>query len=133
MVWGVMTVTFYAESVDAEHWLTLAKENARAIIHASGLGRFDFGSVGQVKADTIPDILAQIETALASADELKPYAYNGNECTPTVCNEISSNVVRLNYSVRNPELTETYLRRKLARLYILLTAAVDINKAVRWG
>lgn len=130
-----MSVTFHSEKVEAHHYMNLANSNASALIAVAGLNKYDDCGCGKVSLEALPAILHNIEEALSNSNQVKPYVRAPvDEQSVTIVTRSNSNVVRVKRGpyVYDPGIDEAYLYRKLARLYILTTAALDAGSDLEW-
>jgi len=130
-----MSVTFRSNGVPERFYLELTNSNARAVMQASGLLKFDYFGIGAVAPNALPSILASIEEALASPVILKQYVRQSvHEQALKIKKQHDTNVVKIERgpAILHYGLEESALRRKLARLYILATMVMEAHSALEW-
>lgn len=130
-----MRVTFNVSGVSAQHWLYLPVEDAWAILQAAGLTVYStYAPYGKVPVEQLTRVLASIELKIASPS-LKEYVRLPAKGRMVIINRDGSNVVKVEHGpqVEDQGLDEPSVRLHLARLYILITAAVQVGKPLYWG
>lgn len=131
-----MSITFWSDGAEAHHHMNLSNDNALALMRAAGLDKHSAFGTGEVSPDGLPAILHNIETVLAHPTMLRRYVREPIDTNLRVIwREQNSNVVRIGQGPHMLDMgaDERYLRQKLSRLYILATAAMDSNAALKWG